>query len=223
MKEYVINHVNEAVPLTDDHDETPWEGAESFALEEFAWHESGPKPMTTGRMIYDNKALYLYFNVTDPDIHATVTELNGPTFEDSSVEFFTRPAPQASEKYLNFEANCCGQFKLGWQEPEYAARGVGRDLVSHDLAEHIIVETSEEGPTREPRPDDASWWLAARLPFDVLAAFTGLDVAPSVGTTWTGNFYRSGLPDEQKATWNRIKEPKPVYHSPEYFGHLRFA
>lgn len=222
MKQYVIEQTEEFVPLTDDHAGTPWADAESFALDEFAWHDGGPKPLTTGRALYDSEALYLRFDVTDHEIHAEVTELNGPTFEDSSVEFFARPAP-ASGKYLNFEANCCGQFKLGWQEPDYAARGVGRDLVSPALAERITVETSEEGPTRDPRPDDASWWLAARLPFDALSSFTGHDVAPSAGTTWTGNFYRSGLPDAQKATWNRIEEREPVYHSPEYFGRLRFA
>ncbi|WP_435102806.1 carbohydrate-binding family 9-like protein [Halarchaeum sp. P4] len=223
MTEYIIERAEASVPLTDEHDGTPWAAAEAFALDEFAWYESGPKPLTTGRALYDEEALYLFFDVTDRDIHAEVTELNGPTFEDSSVEFFARPAPEASEHYLNFEANCCGQFKLGWQAPNYAARGLGRDLIPESLAEHIAVETSEEGPTREPRSDDESWWLAARLPFDVLAAFTGLDVAPSAGTTWTGNFYRSGLPDEQKATWSRIEEPEPVYHSPEYFGRLRFA
>ena len=222
MKEYVIERAQRAVPLEGTAEGTPWAEANEFDVAEFSWYEGGPKPVTRGRVLYDERALYIRFDVEDQHITAEVTKLNGPTFQDSSVEFFADPAPDS--KYFNFEANCCGQFKLAWQEPGWSKRGIGRDLISRELADRIDVETSVPGPTKRAEPTDEGWWLAAAIPFDVLSEFTGLDLNPSSGTKWRGNFYRSGVvSDSQKATWNPIPKPEPAYHSPECFGRLRFA
>ena len=223
MKEYVVKRADRPVPLSANHEETPWERANQFDVNSFSWHEAGPKPRTVGRLLYDADALYLWFDVEDHHIEATVTELNGPTYRDSSVEFFSRPNPESNEKYFNFEANCCGQFKFAWQEPGWQERGIDRDLISSDLAAGVAVETSVPRETREPKHDDESWWLAAEIPFSVLTELTGIELAPSKDTCWRANFYRSGVQsDSQKATWNRIEKPDPAYHSPEYFGRLRF-
>ncbi|WP_337652983.1 carbohydrate-binding family 9-like protein [Halomontanus rarus] len=72
-------------------------------------------------------------------------------------------------------------------------------------------------------PDDKEWWLAAAIPFDVLSELTGLELEPTEGTEWRGNFYRSGVQSEsQKAPWHPIEKPESDYHSLEFFGELRF-
>ncbi|WP_049895526.1 carbohydrate-binding family 9-like protein [Halopiger xanaduensis] len=224
MKTYTIARATDDVPLTGAIEGTVWEDVPAVDLEEFTWHDGGsdPKLTTTARVCYDERALFLQFHAEDDDITASVTELNGPTFEDSSVELFADPTPDADSRYFNFEPNCCGQFKLAWQEAGWEERGIGRTLIDPDLAERIDVRTSVPGPTKESRPDDEDWWLAARIPFDVLSDVTGLEIRPTSGTEWRGNFYRSGLPDHQKSTWNPIEKATPDYHSPEYFGRLRF-
>ncbi len=65
--------------------------------------------------MYDDNSLYGQFHVEDQNISAEVAELNRPTFQDSSVELFVDPNPDADTRCFNFEVNCCGQFKLGWQ------------------------------------------------------------------------------------------------------------
>ncbi|WP_222912905.1 carbohydrate-binding family 9-like protein [Natrinema sp. SYSU A 869] len=223
MKQYTITRTRSDVPLSDAVDGAPWEEAAAIHIDEFSWHESGPKPLTTGRVLYDDEAIYLQFFVEDDDITASVTELNGPTFEDSSVEFFADPTPDEDSLYLNFEPNCCGQFKLAWQEAGWQERGIGRDLISPDLASRISIRTSVTGSTADGDADDDGWWLAAAIPFDVLSTLTGREIAPTAGTEWRGNFYRSGVAsDSQKATWNLIEKPEPDYHSPTYFGRLPF-
>lgn len=222
MREYVVEHGEGDIPLQGKVTGTPWQDANRFDITEFSWHEGGPKPSTKGWMLYTDEALYLRFDVEDRNITAEVTELNGPTFADSSVEFFADPDPPS--KYFNFEANCCGQFKLAWQEPNWMARDVGRKLIPYTLSERITIRTSVPGPTKSASPGDEGWWLAAEIPFDVLREFTELDLRPTTGVEWRGNFYRSGVAtDSQKATWNPIKKSEPDYHSPEYFGCLRFA
>lgn len=224
MKSYTIVRAPDDVPLGGAIADTPWNAAHEFRIDEFSWHESGPKPLTTGRALYDDRAVYLQYHVEDRDITAEVTDLNGPTYRDSSVEFFADPNPEDDSMYFNFEPNCCGQFKLAWQERDWEERGIGRDLVSPEVADRIDVETSVPGPTKESHPDDEEWWLAAAIPFDVLSELTGLEIGPTEGTEWRGNFYRSGVQSEsQKATWNPIEKPEPDYHSPEFFGELRFA
>ncbi|MFB9808692.1 carbohydrate-binding family 9-like protein [Haladaptatus pallidirubidus] len=148
-------------------------------VDQFNWHRDGPKPSLTARILYDDETLYLHFHVEDHRISSQVTELNGPTYLDSSVELFADPNPNEDSRYFNFEANCCGYFKLAWQEEDWQERDIGRDLVSMRVAEQIRVETSVEGSTREPRDDDTGWWLAAAIPFSVLRSLTGVDVGPT--------------------------------------------
>lgn len=227
MRTYTVERASSPPPLDDGVSGTPWADANELAVDSFNWHDGGPKPLTTARALYDDAALYLQFDVEDANISSRVTELNGPTFEDSSVELFFDPTPDADANYCNFEANCCGVFKLGWQEDGWQEdgwqeRGIERDLLSPTLAERIEVRTSEAGPTREPRPDDERWWLAATIPFDVLSEFTGASVVPE--GEWRANVYRSGVEsDARRATWNPMDTPEPDYHSPEYFGRFAFA
>ncbi|GAA0237424.1 carbohydrate-binding family 9-like protein [Haladaptatus pallidirubidus] len=223
MREYIISSVDDGVQLVGEVEGTSWARANRIEVDQFNWHRDGPKPSLTARILYDDETLYLHFHVEDHRISSQVTELNGPTYLDSSVELFADPNPNEDSRYFNFEANCCGYFKLAWQEEDWQERDIGRDLVSMRVAEQIRVETSVEGSTREPRDDDTGWWLAAAIPFSVLRSLTGVDVGPTPGTVWRGNMYRSGVSsDEQKATWNPMPTEEPAYHSPEYFGRFRF-
>ncbi|SFL44180.1 Carbohydrate-binding family 9 [Halogranum rubrum] len=226
MTAYEVRRVDAetTVPLTGDVDETVWQHARVARLDQYPWGDE-PGPSTTARVLYDTEALYLQFHADDTEITADVTELNGPTFADSSVEFFATPAPATNEdpgNYFNFEANCCGTFKLAWQEPNWREREIGRSLVSPAAAASVTVETSVPGPTKSASPDDVSWWLAARIPWSTLRSLTDLSLRPDSETVWRGNFYRSGVPDEAKGTWNRIGLPTPVYHSPRFFGRIDF-
>lgn len=222
MRTYTVKRADGDMSIDGDAD-GQWRRAERLDVNRFNWHDGGPKLRTTAWLLYDEDAIYARFDVEDHDISSTVTELNGPTFRDSSVELFADPNPGVDSRYFNFEANCCGFFKLAWQEEGWQERGIDRDLIPGDLAERIRVETSVEGPTREPRSDDEGWWLAAAIPFPVLREFTGVAVDPEPGTVWRANVYRSGVArDELKATWNPMPTPEPDYHSPEYFGRFRF-
>ena len=222
MREYEIAFTDSPPQLDEGLSHPAWQAAAPLAVDQFNWHEDGPTPATTAFLLYDEEALYAGFEVEDWDISATVTELNGPTFEDSSVELFADPGTETH--YFNFEANCCGYFKLAWQERDWNERGIGRDLIDAETASGIDVETSEPGPTRSPAPDDEGWWLTTRIPFAALSTLTGREISPASGTHWRANVYRSGVAtDEQKATWNPMPTPEPDYHSPEYFGRFRFG
>jgi len=219
MRKYTVRRTTEAPPLAGDVADTPWRAAEIASIDNWPWYQGGQKQPTEVRLLFDAEAIYVQFQCIDKHIYSRVTELNGPVYEDSCVEFFAATDPDAAGGYFNFEANCCGVFHLGF--------GPGRDgrkLITPELASRIEIVSSEPGPTRDESPDDGSWWLAVKLPFDVLGEFTGTPAAGRAGDAWRANFYRcGGKTDGQYACWNPIAAARPDFHRPECFGRLRFA
>jgi hypothetical protein len=218
MKRCSIVRAADPPPLSDAVDGTPWTTASWVELDEFPWGKTGRSPSTTVRPLYDDEALYLQYVVEDGHSYAQATKLNGPVWEDSCVELFATVAPRRRPHYFNFEVNCVGTFRLGFgPDREH------RDLIDAAPADAIRVETSVEGPTKAPSPDDDSWWVAVALPFEMLATFTGASLPPDKGTVWRGNFHRlAGQTDPEYAAWNSVDAPDPDFHRPADFGRLVF-
>lgn len=226
MNEYYIEFVDGTVPLRGDPMEGLWAEATPIRIDEHPWDGSdGEAPVerdvpieATARLLHDEQTLYLQYEVVDGHQQATTTELNGRVWTDSCVELFASPAPDRRH-YFNFEANCTGQFRLGFGPDREERR-----LIPSELAEAVRVETSIDGPRKEPEPGtDERWWLAAALPFDALHTFTDLDFDHSSGTVWRGNFQccrEDSAPSY--AVWSPIDAPAPDFHQPDQFGRLVF-
>ncbi len=219
MPRYTIAQAGGAVPLCGDTDALPWRDAQVGTIDNFPWHTRGDKQPTEFRLLYDAEAIYAQFICTDIHIFAEITELNGPVCLDSCVEMFASPDPDNRPDYFNLEMNCCGEMLVG-----FGADRHDRSAISAELAGQIEIATSLSGQTKDESPDDAAWWIALKLPFDVIGQLAGHDVASNSGDIWRGNFFRcGGKTDDQYACWNNIVTPQPDYHRPEQFGELYFA
>lgn len=224
MTECQIARVGGPVPLVGDPEEGPWPEATPVAVDRHPWAGSeavaDEYPIAaTARLLSDERALYLQYRVTDGHQQATTTERNGEVWTDSCVELFADPAPDEGGGYLNFEANCVGQFRMGFGP----GRG-SRELVPPGPAEAVRVETSVPGPRTDPDPaTDETWWLAAALPFDALASFTGVEIDPRPGDVWRANLQccREGAAPSF-AVWSPVEAPAPDFHRPAQFGRLAF-
>jgi hypothetical protein len=206
------------VPLDGTVAGTPWEHAAALAIDTFPWYESGTRQSAVARALYDERALYLQYQVEDAHIASSVTTLNGDVYEDSCVEFFAAPHPDRSLAYFNLEVNACGTFLLRYGPPDGE-----RPYVTPALADRLRVDTPFEGATKAESDSDDGWWVAVELPFAMLSEFTDTTVAPDAGDEWRANFYRcGGETDPQFAAWNPIDAPQPDFHRPEQFGRLRF-
>lgn len=218
MKSYTIKRTTARPVLSGQIEASAWRRADVLAIDNWPWYQQGDKQPTAARVLYDDAAIYVQFQCTDRHIYSRTTELNGPVYKDSCVEFFAMVQPDVEPDYFNFEANCCGVFHVG-----FGPGRKDRNLISPELASQIEVAGSEPGPTRDESPNDANWWLAARLPFDTLGRFTGRAIAPKPADRWRANFYRiGGKTDVQHACWNRIEVPRADFHRPEYFGQVIF-
>ena len=216
MRTYRIKRATRTPALSGEVKGTAWQSAEALAVDNWPWYVGGDKQPTEIRVLYDDRAIYVQFQCVDRHIYSRTTELNGPVYKDSCAEFFAGTDPDAGPEYFNFEANCCGVFHLGFGSGRHDRR-----LITPELASRVEVASSERGPIRDEKPDDSHWWVAARLPLDVLSEFTGRTVAPKPGDQWRANFYRiGGRLDGQYACWSLIELPTPDYHRPEFFGQV---
>jgi hypothetical protein len=220
-KSYVITRITDQVPLVGDPKAGPWKKAKTLKIDQFPWYTSGDKQATTVRVVYDDQAMYTQFLCEDEHIFAQTTQLNGPVCKDSCVEFFASILPEEAPDYFNLEINCCGTFLLGFNSNR---RGSG--VITPQLAGRIKVASSLPGPTKAESPADNGWWVAVRLPFDVIAELPGQPVKVSSGTAWKANFYRcGGKTDRQYGCWSPAdssKFAKPAFHVPECFGTFIF-
>jgi hypothetical protein len=221
-KQYVVTRVNQNVPFVGDPKAAPWPTAAAIKIDQFPWYQGGDKQATTVRLLYDDQAVYAQFICQDKHIYAAATELNGKVWEDSCVEFFGTIHPEKTPDYFNLEMNCCGTFLVGFNQ--------GRDKgvrISPELAARVkVVSPLPKAPKAESAADNG-WWIAVRLPFDVIAELSGQPVKVASGTTWRANFYRcGGKTDTQFGSWSPVdpvKHPIADFHRPEYFGTLVFG
>lgn len=217
-KQYRIERADTAVPLTGAVTDTPWTEANTATLDTFRWISEPTDAPATVRVLYGDAAVYCQYHVPDSTISGSVTELNGPVYTDSSVEWFFDPAPD-TPRYCNLEANCLGTILLSWRRADSATQ-----MVDAETASTIRVETSVSGPDKTPAPTDESWWLAAEIPFSALETLTGVTVDPGPGTVWQGNFHRIASDDSAAVgVWSPIETDSRSLHSPEFFGDLVFA
>ena len=222
MRTYRIERTPTAPPLAGEVNATAWADAHVLRIDTYPWYTRGDKQPTAARLMYDGHALYVQFHCRDRHSSAQRTELNSAVSLDSCVELFATVDPPAGPDYFNLELNCCGTFLLA-----YGPARRPRTAIDAAWARHIDVATSLPGPTKTESPADEAWWVAARLPWEVLGHLAGKALRPAAGTAWRANLYRcGGRTDPQFATWNPIdttRWPKPDFHRPEAFGRMLFG
>ena len=218
MKACIIPRTDVHVALNPDPAADPWPDVEAAEIGCFPWYKGGVKQATAVRACYDGECLHLLYECEDKHISAQCTQLNGPVYRDSCVEFFASP-PEDPDHYFNVEVNCCGTMLLG-----YGSRMDGRRNGTEEIASRLGVAHSVPGPTKEESPADDGWVLQMRLPFEALSQLVGTPLTVAPGTQWRANCYRiGGLTDPQYGCWSPINWPRPNFHRPECFGLLQFG
>lgn len=196
--------------------QTPdWSQVPSFEIAFFPWYEKGLRQATTMQLAIAGGALWWKAQAHDQHSYAQVTELNGPVYMDSCVEFFLSPRAERGSAYLNFEVNCCGTLHLA-----YGAGRENRRLCTIEEASQIEIRTSIASPVKIENAQDSTWETELRIPLSLIESMTGETLHFE---TWFANFYRcGGRVEDQYGVWNPIETAEPDYHRPEQFGALEF-
>ena len=177
------------------------------------WPAYSYKPKLSFRIGHTGKEIWLKYYVTEKNILARETRINGEVYKDSTVEFFISVD---AKNYYNFEFNCIGITHL--------AHGPGRgnrNFVDPEIVKKIEIESSLGNKPFEEKSGNFEWEMMIRIP---VACFAFDKIKTLSGLKATANFYKCGdeTSEPHYVTWNPIGTENPDYHCPQYFGKVQF-
>ncbi len=181
-----------------------WDKAEKAEIAYFPWDTGGIKPITEARLLYNQKGIFVRFDIEETDILARFSQQNDPVYTDSCVEFFICPNPKESEKYINFEFNANGAMLAGIGTNRFDRQSIEEDMSIFQ------IETLRKSK---------SWKLKFFLPFPVLKRYFGV-----ISSNMKGNLYKCAEDNSHPhfGCWNLIEQEKMDFHLPKYFGQFIF-
>ncbi|MES2374287.1 MAG: carbohydrate-binding family 9-like protein [Bacteroidota bacterium] len=185
---------------------------EKHSLDYTPWASHPYKPMVTFSMSHNNDCIFLKFLVIEKNIRAANSEVNGPVYEDSCVEFFI--SFNNDKAYYNLEFNCIGTCLAGFGEGRNDRQLLPGEIIKKIRSQAVI----NHGATEK----NVEWELVLVIPLDFFCHHT-LDSL--TGSVSRANFYKCGdlLPQPHYVTWSNIEAPAPDFHLPVFFGKIVFV
>ena len=179
---------------------------------EFApWIDAFPyKPIVRFSIAYSQTSIYLKFFVEERTVRAATTDINGPVWEDTCVEFFLS---FDGGHYYNLEFNCTGTALVG-----YGSSKADRKLLPAQLIQTIDTYCLIQN---KPGNENRYWELTLSIPL-TLFIYTPMEMLK--GKQYLANFYKCGdlLPEPHFICWKNIEYPEPNFHLLKCFGVLDF-
>jgi len=191
------------------------EQKEKLRIDTINWKGYDYKPEVKLAIAYSDKEIFLKYYVTENYFKAEKTETNQMVCEDSCVEFFV--SPEDDGIYYNLEFNGIGTCLLGTGTCREDSKRANPEIISKIRR----VSTAGVKPVKE-RTGEYKWSITAAIPYEV---FFHHKIKELKGKTFRANFYKCGdmLTVPHYVTWNPIGTENPDYHSPKYFGILKFV
>ncbi len=215
---YNVVGLKHPIKIDGNWDKKEWKKIKSIEINNFIHKEPEFRPITHAKMMYDSENVYVIFRVQDRNIRSITTEINGPVWKDSAVEFFFSPNTEFPLNFFNLEVNCGGTPLLEYNPnprtgPKPDSVDIKKIEIGHSLPK--IVDPEISGPL--------TWTIEYRIPLSMLENYSKIS-RPKKGISWKANFYKIAeiTSNPHYGTWSPIKHPKPHFHMPLYFGILKF-
>ena len=212
---YTIRRAPEALgEPTAEAGRSLWSAADELEVTHYVWPDSGHRPRTRARLLWDDNWLAVLFVVDDQYVRAVAQRFNDSVCHDSCVEFFVAPAGDA---YFNFEVNCGGTmllYRCGAATVEVPEEEGATIAMAHTQPK--IVDPEVVGPT--------TWAVEYHVPWSLFESHFG-PVTPRAGSVWRANFYKCGdrTSHPHWGSWAPVDSPRPNFHRPESFRPIHFA
>ena len=190
----------------------------SLQLREEPWHVIGQlnwpsypyKPEVHFQIVHDRKSIYIHYRVQEEFVKAQYVRTNEAVWEDSCVEFFV--SFDGKKSYYNIEFNVLGTGLIGSGSriKEERLRLDPRITAQIQTASSVVNSAGIK-----------TWCMLLVIPATVFVADSIVDLA---GLRAHANFYKcgDGLPTPQFLSWNKIENPTPNFHLPDFFGEIMF-
>lgn len=177
---------------------------------------------TEVRSLYNPRYLYVLFRCEDDYIWGTVTERDGPIYDEECVEIFLNPAQTTFQYYeinvspKNVVFDAC---LLNSRTPA-ASENPFRSLFQWNLKD---LQTAIQVVGKLDQPGQGREWTA-QFAIPLAELWGAPHLPPQPGDVWRANFYRIDSPAKDQRehyAWQKIG--RPAFHVPWLFGYLRFT
>ena len=191
---------------------------------------------TRVRMLWDAEALYVFAELQEPAIQATLTEHDSVIFHDNDFELFIDPDAD-NHMYAELEINALGTvWDLLLSRPY---RDGGHAIDNWDIR-GLHTAVSLDGTANDASDTDEGWSVEMAIPWSVLEEIADCQVPPVAGDRWHMNFSRvqygsqieqgrhvrdTGEDGSELDPDNWVWSPQGVVamHCPEMWGIVEFA
>jgi hypothetical protein len=190
-------------------------------------------------MLWDDTYFYVYAQMEEPHVWATLMQRDTVIFYDDDFEIFIDPDGD-SHGYYEFEAN---PFNTLWELLILRPYRVAKDpkVVNEWNIRGIKTATHIEGTINNPSDEDNYWSIEWAIPWSALGELAPGQRPPKNKEQWRVNFSRVDWPMEiqgnkyQKAkdpdSGNNLHENNWVWsatgrinmHMPEMWGYVQFS
>lgn len=213
---YNVYKLKKSLVIDGNWDKSQWRKVKSIQINNFIRENPKFRPQVSAKMMYDDENIYVIFQVKDQFVRSITTEINGPVWKDSAVEFFFSPDTAMPRSYFNLEVNCGGTPLLGYnsisrQKP--TVEDIRKITIGHSLPEIVDPEIDEL----------TTWTVEYKIPLEMLESYSNV-TRPNKGVIWRANFYKIAEinSNPHHASWSVINAPRPTFHLPQFFGILKF-
>ena len=217
---YLVRYASTPIRIDGRQTDAAWRAASSTGEwvnpSSGADAESGMR--TSGKILWDEEALYISMTATDFDVWATMTERDSNLWDEEVLEFYF-DGTSDGRNYLELQVN-----PLNAVFDAVFATSEGRNLEEARSVNLDGLETAVtvSGDVEDRDDRDRSWSVEARIPWASLPGFASGPPAP--GRTSRANFYRYDRPGDDPArtvAWSPVGSG--TFHRPERFGVITFA
>lgn len=237
-KQYVAHALTAPLKIDGQALETDWANvpwSDDFVDIEGAL-QPNPPLQTRVKMLWDSTALYIYAELEEPHLWATLKEHDAIIYRDNDFEVFVDPSG-TSHNYFEFEINAFGtEMDLYLPRPYRDHTGPLLLWSPHDVPSAIWMN----GSLNNPDDTDTMWSVEMAIPFDALTMGINPKV-PKDGAIWRINFSRVEYDmDIKNHAYEKRKDPqsgKPLpehnwvwspqgvinMHCPERWGYVMFS
>lgn len=195
--------------------------------------DNKPKPThrTRAKMCWDDKALYIAAEITEPHVWATLTDHDAVIFADPDFEVFLDPDGD-NHLYGELELNARNTtWDLLLSKPY---KDGGRAINAWEI-KGLKTAVRVDGTLNDPSDKDVGWTVEIAWPWDGLKELVGDVAPPKDGDRWRINFSRvewdvdikgaKYVKVEKRPEHNWVWSPQGVIdmHRPERWGYLQFS
>lgn len=210
---YQVKRAQSPVHVNDNWNKSGWRGVQSVKIRNYMGKIPEFKPSAEVKMTYDDNFIYVIFRVKDRYVRSITEKINGPVWKDSAVEFFFSPEANLPSNYFNLEINCGGTPLLHHSKIRPSVEDIQKIEIAASLPKVVDPEITKP----------VTWTISIKIPLSMLEKYTNV-VRPKAGVSWRANFYKIAEINSNPhyITWNVVKNDKPQFHLPQFFGILNF-